>query len=197
MSREKGRKEDLVKANEDLVKIFDDLLAQDGWDANQVLKVSAKKIASLRDEAAVLLKQATRKEKQDSDVFRMIEDKTGFIPLYVLLYQAQGTSLEKWHERVVSLVKHHVSLPIYCEEKLVQKVLRNKNNRNNYGYVEVLVQENRIHERLSGQKDTHGHALLALHGDAIQKDHIRWFCDGAQYYAFDAVKGFQLIDDKT
>jgi hypothetical protein len=191
------KKDSLVEVNEELIEVFDDLLAQEGWDANRVLKVSAKKIAALREEAAVLLKQATSNTKQVSTDFIMVEDKADFISLYVLLYQAEGTSLDKWHDRVATLVKHHVSLPIYREEKTVQKVLRNKKNRNNYGYVEVLVPEDRIHERLSGQKDTEGHELIALHGDAIKKDHIRWFCDGKKYYVFDAKEGFQLLDNKV
>ncbi len=191
------KKNNLVKINEDLVKIFDHLLASDEWEASSVLKLSAKKISGLRDQAVQLLAQATEELPQADDTIKMIEDKEGFTALYVLIYQTKGLSLDKWHGRVVSLAQHQVGLPIYRDENTVKKILRNKDNRNNYGYVEVLVEESKIFSSSSWQKDAEGYDLVALHANAILADHIRWFCDGRKYYAFAANSELQLINDMT
>ncbi len=191
-----NNKDNLTEINASLVKVLDDLLSKDDWQASQVLKVSAKKIQALRDEAQALLDKHTQQSTENKAVIKMLGDKEGFAPCYILLYQAQkATTLDKWHERIMSLKKHHVNLPVYEHEATLKKTLKNKKNRDHYGYVEVLVNTDKINHKAVTQYDIEGNVLLALHGDAIALDHVRWFSDGRTRYAFDVDLGFESLDE--
>jgi intracellular multiplication protein IcmQ len=192
MENEKDR---LVEINKTLVKTLDDLLASEEWMSSPVLKVSAKKLQSFRDQAQALLDKAAHEVRVVDEGPKMIEDKEGFIRLYVLMFQSEGRDLLKWHARIKTLGAHQVSLPIYSDKNTVMMALRGKNNPSNYGYVEVLIDETKINQKLAGQQDSQGHELVAVHAGAIRLDHIRWFCDGKDYYSFDPALDFKLIKE--
>lgn len=187
-------KDHLVEVNRNLIKIFDDLLATDEWQASQVLKVSAKRLQALRDEAETLLKQATSAVEEGSGDIEMMPEKKGYSAVYVLLYQTKGLSLDAWHERIMSLRTYQVSLPVYRNLKNLKKVLRHKSNPDNYGYIEALVPETMIVNSAVVLKDALGQELTRLREDAIKLDHIRWFSDGQNTWAFAPNRPLQLLD---
>ena len=189
-------KESTIQANEALVKIFDDLLENEAWESSQVLKVSAKKLLALRDEAAALLAQAKQEDSSEKQVQNDFMDTQGLVPLYVLVYQSGNAPIHKWHERICTLVTHYVGLPIFRTEAALKKMLRQRKNPDNYGYVEVWVAEHQILNKSSNQGEDSMDDLVVLHGRAIALDHIRWFCDGKNYFHFDSDRGLIQLEAK-
>ncbi len=167
-------------------EILTDLLESTDWSGGAVLKVSEKKIKSMRDELAGSIKGLEHQIGQEEEL-KPIEPEEDEVAAFVVVYLSRGVSLENWYQRIVSLPKHSIGLPVFPSEKEAKKYMRSKPNMDNHGVVEVLVKKNLV----SAEDD-----MILLQGGAIRLERIRSFDDGRSAYWFFPKKPLTKIESR-
>lgn len=172
-----------IEINHKLIQVLEDVLAAGDWEATLFLRTAAKRLERLRAEGEELLALATGEHSTVHDMDEL-EQKPGYIKVFVALYQAEGNNIKKWLNLVNTLSEHSVGRPIYNEEEAVRAMIRSKPDPTRQAYVEVAIKEESIIQ-LNGDmvpKDKSGHDLLTLKSGAIHFDNIVEFIHGDKRY---------------
>lgn len=99
----------------------------------------------------------------------------GFIQVYILLYQHEGTKIANWEHAIRAISKHNVNRPTYREEKNVQEVVRAKTDPERYGYAIVNIKEDDILPQETKKFDIFNRELLVLKENAVKNFSIVGF----------------------
>lgn len=107
----------------------------------------------------------------------------GFIPVYILLYNADGFNFAKWSSLVASIEKQAINRPVYLSESDAKSALRASLNKQNEAYLAIYVKENKIIETQTA-KDRLGHQLVLLQDNSVYKENIYYFIHRSGLYHF-------------
>lgn len=162
-----------IAINRDLITLLDELLASDDWQASLFLRNAGKRFAQLRDQANGLLQKMTGASISNLDRHVVLE-KAGYCKVYVSLYQAEGSNLQKWHHLLKTLTEYSIGRPVYRDEACIQKMIRAKEQVQREAYVSVWIKQEDILE-LSGARvamDRLDQEILTLKANAIKPENI-------------------------
>ena len=175
-----------IELSEELLTILSNLLDHGNWDNSLFLKVSKKRLESLRTDAKALLNELN--EHSMVVPGRPKLERSGHERLFVTLYFSGQADLKHWEQVLSTLSAYVIGRPVYGDEAHAEEALRLKGYPDNEAYVVVLVQKENIlpipEEKMI--KDKQGHSLLTLKVDAIQNECIIEFvCAHKRYYVQD------------
>lgn len=162
----------------------DKVLSEVADDDSLFIRNTTKPLRELKSHAETVLAQVGD--------FEAIQQDTGptlsadMVPVYVLLFQAQGHDVAKWAQLLRSLGQYTLGRPIYQTEEDVRRVIRLRLSDDKEAYVKVAVPQSILSssDSLSTRKDRYGNALLSLPVGAIRPDNILEFVHGKQRYHF-------------
>ncbi len=186
--------EELVDINRKLVNLLDKLLDDGSWDASPLLRISAKQIQKVRDEAKSLLDST----KLITETEEMIDSNAlpeGHAFVYVYMFLSDGDKLERWRQLILSLPGHTLSRPTYLNERDVINRIKARGSRKQEGYVKIVVKDENIIKGYAGrgEHDPYGNELITVKEGSITKEHILEFVHANSFkYKF---RNDQLIQD--
>lgn len=163
-----------IKIGKKLIEVLDNLLSVGEWDSSLFLKTVKKRLQDLRENAY----NAVGEDIKSVDIGSVIDTPmlpAGYVVVYILLYQTEGSKLANWQYAIKSLVGHNVSRPTYHEEGQVQELIRSKKDTERYGYAIVSVPEDGIYNLKQASKDILGHEMLMLKEGVIKLNNIQGF----------------------
>ncbi len=175
--------EKYIAINHRLIKILDELLASGDWRASLFLRNTSKRFEELRKQAQDLSQRMSGTAALNSSDVVAIE-KTGYCQVFVSLYQAEGSNLQKWHHLLKTLTEYSISRPVYRDESYIQKMMRAKENIQREAYVSVWIKPGDIIE-LPGARvamDRLGQEMLTLKAGAIKPENIIAFAHCQKLY---------------
>ena len=156
-----------------LIKIFDDLLAEKGWDGSFLLKVAQKRLlkarASLND-----VKDSHALVSKNSLLKDLSADET---VVYISLHQAGGSNLVLWEQMLKVISACSLGRPIYEDEASVVKAVISRPDIKKEAYVEVVVDKSGVLSIDEDKRpvDHNGVKLLTLQQGAVSTFGIRRF----------------------
>lgn len=174
---------------EELITLLDDLLAKGKWDSSLFLKVSKKRLQTLRDEAKALLDDLQGAQHADGIGANAQQGpvlEAGECPVYIHLYLGGTATLPRWEQMLSTLGAYSVGRPIYTEEQHAIMAIRSKLNSENDSYAEVFIAKSAILDVPEDQQahDKQGTPLLILKVGAISPDSISKFVLKGKTYRF-------------
>lgn len=160
-----------------LVTIFDELLTTGDWENSLFLRASASRLKELRSQAQQL--SEAKEEGSEIGEFDFSQHKpleSGFVRVFVTIYQVEGANLQNWLNVIKALHEHSVTRPVYRKEEHAQKFVRSKMDIGRHGYVIVNIREDSIYQLGKGPVvDAFGNELLSLKEKAIRLENIVGF----------------------
>jgi Dot/Icm secretion system protein IcmQ len=161
---------------EQLIKIFDDLLIEAGWESSFLLKVSKKRLLKARGKLEALREEQSDIETQEDMVYSQPLNENQ-ISVFISLYQAGGHNLSLWEQMMKLLSSCSLGRPIYADENEVRKAIAQRSDLQREAYVEVVVDKNFIMDLPEEKrpKDHLGASLLVLKANAINIASVRVF----------------------
>ncbi len=182
-----------TKINLELIKILDTAISEGKWDGGLFFQAAGKKLRDLRDRI---------KSETNIDVAQPVTQATvstvmkysGLIDVYVSLYCAEGTNINRWENILATISRQAITRPIYKKEKDVRDVISAKESKINDAYIIAYVNENSITKTLSGKPlvDRFGHELLVLKENSIIVDNIAKFIHSTGEYTYEKGKLLKL-----
>lgn len=174
---------------EELITLLDDLLAKGKWDSSLFLKVSKKRLVTLRDEAKALLddlKETSNPGSLSHAQSRGPVLEAGECPVYIHLYLGGTATLPRWEQMLSTLGAYSVGRPIYTDEQHAISAIRAKLNSENDSYAEVYIPKGAILDVPKEQQshDRQGNPLLVLKVGAITPGSISKFVLKGKTYRF-------------
>lgn len=174
-----------------------ELVEQGPWHKSAFLRVIGKKLQKIQDnfiERVGGARQHTALQSlaQHAQPARGTTQKEIFIGLY----SSDGTNLQSWEQILQNLPRQAISRPVYAKEADIQKIVKEKKNRINEGYVVMYVNQQAILPTPLDKtpKDKFGTVLLTLRDKALSLDNIVRFVHATGVYAY--RKG-RLIQDAS
>jgi hypothetical protein len=164
LSREKVAKE--------LVGILSKLLSCGDWNSSLFLRSASKRLQTLLDEAESLANQPHSAQFQAQTSKKI---PTGYVPLYISLYQINGNNLKNWEYTLRLLIDHSINRPMYRDEQFARDLVGSKVDIDRHGYAMVYVKEEDIYQFPDPQKDLLGHELIVLKENVIKTNNIIGF----------------------
>jgi Dot/Icm secretion system protein IcmQ len=156
-----------------LIKIFDDLLEEDGWGSSFLLKVAQKRLLKAR---------ASLQEMKDFCVDESSKSVQALLTgdqmlVYVSLHQASGSNLVMWEQMLKVLSACSLGRPIYSCEEDAKKAVDSRPDVKKEAYVEVVVDKSAVLSISEDKvpRDHNGVKLLTLHQGAINTKGVRRF----------------------
>ena len=112
------------------------------------------------------------------------------VPVYVYLYNAQGTILRNWQTMLTPKVfyEYSVNRPIYAEKSDIEALLRSKSNKLHHAYLTVAVKSADIISRDS--KDTGGNRVIKVKEGVLYFKKLIAFTHNEQDYVLNAQGEF-------
>jgi len=176
---DKNRKPELddeAKANIEILKALDDVIQKGPWEHNLFFRGIGKKLRDIRDrfENELSLGELIDQLENKSPAAATTEQ---FLTVYISLYQADGSNIQKWASVISSLEGHSISRPVYRNEEDAQTAIRSKEFKLNDGYIAVRIRQEHILQIPGGKisQDKLGHELLVLREDAVHIKNILYF----------------------
>lgn len=174
-----------VEINQKLISILDKLLSACDWESTLFLRTASKRFRALRDEAQQLLIETTGTALQAQSKLTEFE-KAGHIKVFVSIYQAEGSNLQKWHSTLKALTTYSIGRPVYREEEHIKTAIRAKTDAQREAYVSVFVKEDEIINLPTSHAATDklGHELIGLKMGAVKAENIIEFVHCQKRYHF-------------
>ena len=157
-----------------LIKVFDDLLEEDGWDSSFLLQVSKKRLVKARDALLGSLQQQQSESKEHVEVAELSSEQ---ILVYVSLYHYGGSSLFFWESMLKVLSSCSLGRPIYSKEEDVRRAIDSRADLKKEGYVELVILKSDLLSlpKEKASCDANGVDLLLVKPDAIDASSVRFF----------------------
>ncbi|MCL5260514.1 MAG: Dot/Icm secretion system protein IcmQ [Gammaproteobacteria bacterium] len=157
-----------------LIAIIDKLLVEGNWETSLFLRASAARLIELRQEAErVALAGNTPSAATGGLVaVQLRTPPSGYIQVFVSLYQVEGTNLQKWEQVLKSLCEHSITRPAYKDEEHVKQFIRSKADINHLAYVVTNIKPADIYQLEQTPVDSFGHELLTLKEGVIKAANI-------------------------
>lgn len=175
-----------VKIGKELVSVLQNVLNQTGWESSLFLKTIYKKLQQLLSEAEEVIGES--EGENDAGISGAKNQKIlkeGFVQIYVLLYQFEGSKMQNWLYAIKNLLGHTTTRSAYKNEKEVQEFIRSKKQTDRYGYAIVNLHQSNIYIVDPKPMDILNHELLTLKEGSITLDNIVGFVHGnKRYYDF-------------
>lgn len=178
-----------------LVDILDGLLKAGNWEASLFLKASAGRLRELREEASNLAQDETVNNTQIGTALFSKSAPTGYIQVFISVFQLEGTDLQVWHRTIRALTEYNVTRPVYRDVKFVQEFIRSKADFDHHGYVIVNIKESDIYELAQPSKDALGHELILLKEGSVKLENIIGFVHGNKKRYLVKENGLVFIDE--
>lgn len=161
---------------EQLIKIFDDLLVETGWESSFLLKVSKKRLLKAREKLETLRAEQSQLESQEEMSYSKPLDENQ-VSIFISLYQAGGHNLSLWEQMMKVLSSCSLGRPIYASEEEVRAAIAQRSDLQREAYVEVIIDKNFIMDLAEEKrpKDHLGASLLVLKSNAINIESVRVF----------------------
>ena len=163
-----------LELNRKLVKILDDLLGAGDWEGSLFLRATSKRLRELRTDAQQLYDKATG-VALPATARPLAQDREGFVKVFISLYQAAGSDLDRWKYLLKTLHEQSITRPCYREEQHARTLLRGKSDIQREGYAILYVKESDIIQMSAAQQDRLGQALLTLKEGAVREENIIGF----------------------
>lgn len=167
-----------------LVVLLDELLEKDYWQDSLFLKAAEKEIRELRTRiiSDPRLKDFSGEPLQTPS--QTIQNSAN-VPVYVALYQADGTNFVKWAQVLSALPALSISRPIYKNESDIKTCMRAIEKKQNHGYAIVMVEPKDILSQPGNSpKDRNGFELLIIKEKSIKLENIASFIHVTGNYSF-------------
>ncbi len=183
------------EVRDQLVTAIDQAIEKGEWADSLFLKNVLKQLQQLRGYVITELDEEIS-ASAGSKPKRVVPEKLeGHERVYVELYQADSDRLDRWFASIKMLTGHGLSRPVYRTEDDVQRMIRDKQSKND-AYVTAWVKTTDIIPPYAGTplKDRWGYELLTLKEGSIKPENIIVFVhNGSQYYLTD--QGLVLLDE--
>lgn len=164
------------------LKTIDDLILDELWQNSAFLAALKNKLQDLqrqiqKDLAEEIIIKPTKTISKASEVLQSSQKKfaSGFVQVYILLYQYEGSKIANWEHALRAIAKHNVNRPTYREEQFVQEIIRSKTDPERYGYAIVNIKEDDILPQETKKFDIFNRELLILKENAIKNYNITGF----------------------
>jgi intracellular multiplication protein IcmQ len=182
-SQDLRTRENYVEFAEAIVKSVDDILSQGNWDDSLFARNCLRPLRDIRDQAEKIIQAEKSSSTLKRPNFIAGNKKTAYQKVYIALFQSKGFELKQWELQLRSIESHLVGRPVYRKEEEVKAAIRLKNAPDQEAYIEVDVDEKKIHSDLT-REDRFGHSLVSLAHDAVNPAHIRAFIHAGKRYDF-------------
>lgn len=164
-----------VKIGKNLVETLDALLDSGDWESSLFLRTIRRKIKSIMEEASSIIEGEQKVEEAGSqNKFKQLLP-SGYVRIYILLYQTEGNKLSSWQNALKTLLDYNISRPIYCDESHVQELVRSKKDVERYGYAVVNVLESNIYPQEQLPIDQFNHKMIILRENSIKRENVIGF----------------------
>ena len=169
-------------------KIIEDLLATGDWERSAFLKASFVKIKEFCTKLESFIGLDGSKKTEYKGINKTLGRKavpSGYLPVFVLLYQADGSNLNGWYQNIKMLAEYKIARPVYKNESYVQEIIRSKpSNIVRNGYVVINVKEDDFYTVDQSLVDAFGHQLFTLKEKAIElKNIVEFVHANKKFYA--------------
>lgn len=167
-----------------VITTVDKVLSYAGDEDSLFVRNTTRPLRELREHAQAVLARVDTFEASQQVVGPSLGADN--VPVYVLLFQAQGHDMQKWAQLLRSLGQYTLGRPIYQAEEDVRRVIRLRLSDDKEAYVKVAVPQSALSssEALSTRKDRYGNALLSLPVGVIRPENILEFVHGKHHYHF-------------
>lgn len=178
-----------TKANLEVLKALNEAIEKGPWENSLFFKGIGKKLRDVRDRfqnemgLAEFMDEGGESKKKDQN---LAIENSKLATVYISLYQAEGSNLQKWGAVVNSLIAHTLSRPVYRNEADIQAMIRAKDYKMNDAYIAVKVKEEDIIKSTDEKPvvDRLGHELLLLREGALRLQNIIAFTHLSVKYHF-------------
>mgnify|MGYP005996674691 CR=1 FL=1 len=186
--------DDVIRLNQDIIDSLTKVLNAGDWDASLFLRNASKDLIELKAEAEALQAELGKTAADDAGVDEARPSKPGFIEVYISIYQAEGSDIQAWQQRLRALPEYSLSRPIYGDETHVEEWIRGKLDPRKEAYAVVLVPEDALTKAYAGklEKDRFGHPLLTLKDGAIKQENIIEMVHAGSHYRYQNSKLIKL-----
>jgi intracellular multiplication protein IcmQ len=191
--------EDQKKREEDLIKAFDEVIKDERWERSLFFRNIRKGLSDTREYLKRELGLTQEMEVQPQHATQEIAAPTalpeGVIEIYISLYAAEGSNINRWETILGSLSAHSISRPIYKNEQDIKDIIRTKDYQQNDAYVAIRIHEAEILKPFNNKTplDKAGRELLVIKEGAILPQNISRFVHFGSEYIY---KGGRLIKVK-
>lgn len=169
----------------EVIKAIDKVLSAGDWNDSLFLRNTVKPLRELREEAALILAQATRAVDQHPDqVTQQVAEDS--VQVFISMFQSDGHNLQKWAMQLRSITKYLIGRPVYANEADVQKVIRMKLQQASEAYIVVAIKKAAIRQDPFEPErfDRYGNKLLMLTPGAVEVSNILRFVHYGKVYRF-------------
>lgn len=171
-----------LRANLEVLKELDELLADGPWEHNLFFKGIGKKLKDARDHfvAELGLEQKTVATPTEQD-----QTNSDYQEVYVSLYQAEGANIAKWQTVVNSLAGFNITRPIYKNESDIKNAIRAKSFQQNDAYIAMRVPKDYVLTPFNTPAtDRNGFELVVLKEGTMKLENITRFVHQSGEYEF-------------
>lgn len=180
-----------VQKSLEALKALDKAIEGGPWDKSLLLRAIGKKLHDARERFIedLDLKEILEKSSASQEIAQPSLQNADFLEVYVSLYQAQGTNLQKWAAILTSITQLSITRPIYKNEEDIKASIRAKDFQANDAYVAVKVRQTDVMKSPEGKTpvDRFGRELLVLKENVVRPENISRFVHLTGEYRF--VKG--------
>lgn len=165
--------QEYIELRDKLLASFDEALSKGDWDASLFFRMIGKRLKELRQ--LIVDEMSVETENSSQNFFNSsFERRTDLVKVYISIYQAEWSNLDRWRATVKALADYSVSRPVYRDEEHVKALLRAKPDTRREAYVVAFVKPTDILPQSPGRvlADRLGHELLSLKENCIQLDNI-------------------------
>jgi len=165
-----------TELGEKLIGVLNSLLHNGDWESSLFLRTMKRRIQDVIDETSSVVAQEDESSTGISDIGSATQMlPTGYIRIYILLYQTEGNKLLNWQYALKTLLDYNVSRPTYKDESHVQELIRSKKDVERYGYAVINIKSTDIYEKEQMPKDVFNHEMLILKENALKRENIVGF----------------------
>lgn len=171
-----------------LLGTIDKVIGNGQWETSLFFRNILKRLLGLRASIIDQLgEDAEDASSSSQSELSAIEHKEGYQRIYVAIYQADGTHLNRWINVIKSLCERCMSRPVYSTEEEVAEMIRAKGSRSD-AYIVAWIRPTDIVASYNGivLKDRFGHELLTLKDGSIKLDNITEFVHEKKRYCFNS-----------
>src|ERR1700722_13594354 len=135
-----------LQRNQAILQALDEAIEEGPWDVTVFFQAIRNKLIEIRDQFEVEtgLSEEDSSSASHATLFSNMAKRHGMMEVFILLYNADGSSIPKWENILRSISSQIISRPVYRREADAKSALRVASNRMNEAYVSVFIKEDQI-----------------------------------------------------
>lgn len=184
-----------IDENERLLKLVRDAIAHDKelrekYQIGEKFRFITDRLNNLLVHVEESLNALKKNEESKVDVISADETV-----VYIYLYNAQGLVLQTWQKMLSPSVfyEYSVNRPIYAEKSYIEAIIRAKANKNQHGYISVIVKRTDILAKaaeVEPPKDSLGNPIIKVREGSLHSEKMIAFTHNNTDYK---LSGNQLV----